>query len=69
MSLWKMRCLLCEKESYNLIIMQEHVMRDHEVSQKDLQKQSRSPDSILVDQYIFSLPDGRPWLEAAREET
>jgi len=68
-------CLLCEGPvnprvplgASDLVAYQEHGRRDHHLSQADLAQTLRTTvpsDVSLV--YVWTLPDGRPWLRAER---
>jgi hypothetical protein len=72
---WHLNCLLCKPGtalnppaprygSQDLILMQEHLMHDHNVSQDDLRNQTNV--TLAPNLHEYSLPDGRPWLRAKR---
>jgi hypothetical protein len=62
---WHLRCLLCgQYESTSLTEIQEHAMAAHHYRQDALREQTRR--QITPDHYVFSMPDGREWLDAAR---
>jgi hypothetical protein len=64
---FQLTCLLCEgtkpHTSKYLVPMQEHVMTTHGYTQTDLQKQTKRETDAG---YIYTMPDGKDWLDAAR---
>ena len=60
-------CLLCQGEkpmsSKYLVPIQEHVMQEHGYTQADLQTQTKEQTD---DGYVYTMPDGKPWLNAVR---
>jgi len=61
---YQLTCMLCGLEGRDLVRMQEHVMRYHGYSQRELQANThRNIDGG----YIYTMPDGRDWLRALRE--
>jgi hypothetical protein len=75
MSRYVLQCLLCAAGQTievpdgksDLVAHQEHLMLTHEVSQDELSKARRVMNQTgNSDVYVWTLPDGRPWLRAER---
>jgi hypothetical protein len=51
--------------------MQEHLMEEHGYTREDLQRQTSNPTNRAknwpeVNEYTYTLPDGKDWLKAER---
>lgn len=69
--MWVMRCLLCPTADQigwgaDLVRLQEHAMYDHGYSRVDLRTNTRRPGSWSKDHFIWTMPDGKDWLEAKK---
>ena len=63
MNLWLERCLLCGRLATDLVVIQEHVMDDHGYSQGDLRRATKRE---IERGFVWTMPDGRDWMEALR---
>ena len=67
---YDLTCLLCDgaaqpEGATSLVLMQEHLMRDHHITQDDLRRCTHAEgaeDGATI--HTYTLPDGRPWLKA-----
>jgi hypothetical protein len=71
-SSYLLTCLLCGDDAQpsledHLVAYQEHALVEHGVTREDLAQVSRTqPLSDATVVYIYTLPDGRPWLRAEK---
>jgi hypothetical protein len=70
---WLLKCLLCEARDQDLegaanplVRLQEHLMDSHQVSLEELRGSASRPNEE-GSEWIYTLPDGRDWLEAIRK--
>jgi hypothetical protein len=60
---WRKRCLICGKRFEDLVEIQEHVVFEHDYRFGDLRNVTRRE---IENGFIYTMPDGRDWMEATR---
>ena len=69
---WTMRCMLCPPRKRtttdDLVGLQNHAMQAHGAHRADLRNATRRRGGP-ADHYVWSLPDGRDWMEAVKLRT
>jgi ribosomal protein L37E len=63
---WDLKCLQCEYTDTDLVRIQEHAMAAHGYTQDDHRKAQRR--KIRFDRYIWTMPDGKDWLDAVMKD-